>query len=425
MPKKYGSGSPPKFAWTVGVIPALCSVAPSFLVAITGAHIFWWSGPMLVVAGALLESTRRRDRRNPSPDEILHLTEDPFYKWCTYAFIPINFLGLLIACEMWTDAALDGRDLIGLTLTMGLMSGFAINVAHELGHQKNPVERRLSKIATASVWYAHFHTEHSRGHHVHVATPVDAVSARFGESFYRFLGRSLIGEFRFAIEAERARLRRRRLPFFSRENDIIHGWLLSAALYSALTLYFGWGVLPHLICHTVIALAFLESVNYIEHYGLLRERRPDGRYERSGPQHSWNSTLPVTGLATFHLQRHSDHHTHPGRRYQLLRIDEHAPELPGGYGQMVLLALVPRLWSRVMNPRVLALYGGDITRANLTPELRRLHGQPGHRRVLLARTARRTGLRSRRLTSGACTARTTRPLSADEMVHSLLGSSLS
>jgi alkane 1-monooxygenase len=134
-----------------------------------------------------------------------------------------------------------------------------------------------------------------------------------------------------------------------------------------MTVVFGLGVLPMLIAQGVFGFLLLEVVNYLEHYGLQRERSPAGHYVKVEPQHSWNSNRLITNLFLYQLQRHSDHHANPALRYQVLRHFEDAPQLPAGYATMILLALVPPLWRRVMDPRVVAHYEHDVTRANIHP----------------------------------------------------------
>jgi len=154
-------------------------------------------------------------------------------------------------------------------------------------------------------------------------------------------------------------------------NDALHAWLMTAVLYGALAIAFGPGVLGWLIGQAIVGVALLEAINYIEHYGLRRQQRPDGRYERVRPSHSWNNNTVVANLLLFHLQRHSDHHAHPSRRYQALCHDDEAPQLPAGYAAMLILAGLPPLWRRVMDPQVLAHYGGDIGLAALNPRSER------------------------------------------------------
>jgi alkane 1-monooxygenase len=153
-------------------------------------------------------------------------------------------------------------------------------------------------------------------------------------------------------------------------NDILNAWAMTLVLYAALVAGFGWVVLPFLLIQSVLGFCLLEVVNYLEHYGLLRGRREDGRYERTRPEHSWNSNNVASNVLLYHLQRHSDHHANPLRRYQALRHVQEAPQLPTGYAGMIVLAVIPPLWRRVMDPKVLAHYGGELERANVNPRLR-------------------------------------------------------
>jgi alkane 1-monooxygenase len=271
-------------------------------------------------------------------------------------------------------------DDIGLALTVGMVSGVAINTAHELGHKRASLERWLSRVALAQSGYGHFFIEHNRGHHVRVATPEDPASSRFGESFYAFLPRTVIGSLRSAWELEAVRLGRLGARVLGPRNDILGAWAMTLVLFAVLSAAFGAVVIPLLVLQAVVGFCLLEVVNYLEHYGLLRSRREDGRYERTRPEHSWNSNSAASNVLLYHLQRHSDHHANPVRRYQALRHVEEAPQLPTGYAGMIVLALLPPLWRRVMDPRVLDHYEGRLARANVNPRLgaraRRRHGAP-------------------------------------------------
>ena len=331
---------------------------------------------MLYALAVVLEFVAGRWIGNPDEDKARRIADARWYKWVTFAFVPLYVSGFVVACFMWSDPMLSIADKVGLLVTVGLMGGFSINVAHELLHRNTAVERWLAKVTLAPLGYAHFVVEHVRGHHVLVATPEDAVSARYGESYWRFMTRSVPGEFRTALSAERERLARKGRGWWSRDNAILQGWLLAVLLLAVVGAAFGWTIAPWVIAQAMIGIAFLEAINYIEHYGLRRRRLPNGRYERFGHAHSWNSTRLMTGLGIFNLQRHSDHHVHPGRRYQNLELEEGSPELPGGYAQMVMYALIPPLWRRVMHQRIVDMYDGDIRRANLTDELRAKYGYP-------------------------------------------------
>jgi alkane 1-monooxygenase len=369
---------PKRHAWLLGlVVPTLPFIAWG-LVEATGAGAFWFFGP-LVVFGIfpLLDLAIGMDARNPPDDVIKWLEQDRYYRWCTYAYLPIQYAGLVLACWLLANHGLTAADKVGLALTVGMVSGVAINTAHELGHKRASLERWLSRVALAQSGYGHFFIEHNRGHHVKVATPEDPASARLGESFYAFLPRTVLGSLRSAWQLERARLRRLGGGPWTPRNDILTAWAMSAVLFGALVAAFGTVVIPFLAIQAVVGFSLLEVVNYLEHYGLLRQHRDDGRYERTRPEHSWNSNSAASNVLLYHLQRHSDHHANPVRRYQALRHVEEAPQLPTGYAGMIVTALFPPLWRRVMDDRVLAHYGGDASLANVHPPKRRRYVRAG------------------------------------------------
>jgi alkane 1-monooxygenase len=363
---------PKRYAWLLGLlIPTLPFLAWG-LVHATGLGVFWFYGPMLVfLIFPPLDLLLGMDARNPPDSVIKWLEQDRYYRWCTYLYLPIQYAGLVFACWLWSRGHLSGIDKVGLALTVAMVSGIAINTAHELGHKRASLERWLSRVALAQSGYGHFFIEHNRGHHVRVATPEDPASARLGESFYAFLPRTVIGSLRSAWELERVRLRRIDRRAWSVRNDILGAWGMTVVLFAALVAGFGLVVLPYLLIHAVIGFSLLEVVNYLEHYGLLRQKVDDGRYERTRPEHSWNSNSAASNVLLYHLQRHSDHHANPIRRYQALRHVDDAPQLPTGYAGMILLAVLPPIWRRVMDHRVLDHYNGQLDRANLRPGLRR------------------------------------------------------
>jgi alkane 1-monooxygenase len=357
-----------RYAWLMGLIVPLSPFLAMFWVWVTGLGVMWYLGPFLVfVVFPLLDMVIGRDSENP-PDSILEfLEQDRYYRWCTYAFIPIQYAGLVFACWMWASGDLSLAESIGLMLTMGMVGGIAINTAHELGHKRANSEKWLSRVALAQTGYGHFFIEHNRGHHVKVATPEDPASSRLGEGFWAFLPRTVAGSVRSAWEIEAARLDRLGKPHFSRHNDILGAWAMTVVLFAALAVVFGPVVLPYLLAQAAIGFSLLEVVNYLEHYGLRRQKREDGRYERCRPEHSWNSNNVASNVLLYHLQRHSDHHANPTRRYQALRHVDEAPQLPTGYAGMIVLAWFPPLWRRVMDPRLLEHYDGDVTKCNIHP----------------------------------------------------------
>jgi alkane 1-monooxygenase len=363
---------PKRYYWLLGlVVPTLPFLAWG-LVHLTGLGVFWFYGPVLVFCVfPLLDLAVGIDARNPPESMIKQLEQDRYYRWCTYLYLPVQYAGLSFACWLWSYGDLSVMDSIGLALTVAMVSGIAINTAHELGHKRASLERWLSKVALAQSGYGHFFIEHNRGHHVRVATPEDPASSRLGESFYRFLPRTVIGSLRSAWELERVRLGRLESPTWTPRNDILSAWAMTVVLFGALVASFGAVVLPYLLIQAVLGFSLLEVVNYLEHYGLLRQHREDGRYERTRPEHSWNSNNTASNVLLYHLQRHSDHHANPVRRYQALRHVEEAPQLPTGYAGMILTAMIPPLWRRVMDHRVLEHYEGELVRANLSPTMSR------------------------------------------------------
>lgn len=369
--KPAGSPDPKRHLWVLGLIAPASALLPSQLVLHTGAAVFWWIGPIIVLMVIpLLDWLVGEDGSNPRDEDYELLSNDRYYRWCTYLFLPIQLIGLIVAAYMWAGDELSALDKLGLAATLGFVSGIGINAAHELGHRVEHMERWLAKIALAQSGYGHFFVEHNRGHHVRVATPEDPASARLGESLWEFLPRSVAGGFRSALALEKERLARKGLPWWTVHNNVLQAWAMTLVLFGALIAVFGIAVLPWLLLQAVIGAALLETVNYVEHYGLLRERRPNGAWARCSPRDSWNSDRLVTNIFLFHLQRHSDHHANPGRRYQTLRSSQESPQLPAGYASMIVFAAIPPLWRSIMDHRVLAHYDGDITRANIQPRKR-------------------------------------------------------
>ncbi|WP_019343982.1 MULTISPECIES: alkane 1-monooxygenase [Mycolicibacterium] len=342
-----------------------CLVMLSWLMVFTtGLSCFWWLGPVLTFAVVpILDHIVGTDRSSPSDAGYVDLERDHWYRWVTYLYLPNQYLSLIFACWLVSGGGwvvMSDVDRVGLMVTVGIVGGIGINAAHELGHKNARRERRLSKIALAQTCYGHFFVEHNRGHHVRVATPDDPASALMGQNVYRFMGRSVIGGLRSAWALESRRFTRLGQSPWTLKNNVLNSWLMSVALFAGLAVWFGPVVLPMLGGQAIVGICLLESVNYIEHYGLRREVLPSGRYERVSARHSWNSNTLVTNVFLFHLQRHSDHHANPQRRYQQLRSVQEAPQLPAGYGTMLVLSLIPPLWRRVMDPRVLAHYSGRV-----------------------------------------------------------------
>jgi alkane 1-monooxygenase len=362
---------PKRYLWLLGLIVPLIPFIAWGLAELTGLGVGYWFGPVMVF-GIIpaLDWIVGKDAENPPDSAIKWLEQDRYYRWCTYLFLPLQYASLIFACGLWGSGSLSVIESLGLALSVAMVGGIAINTAHELGHKRKSYERWLSKVALAQTGYGHFFIEHNRGHHVRVATPEDPASSRLGESFWEFLPRTVGGSLRSALHLERVRLERLGKPFWHPGNDVLNAWAMSVVLFGVLIAVFGVGIAPWLAVQAIVGFSLLEVVNYLEHYGLLRQKQEDGRYERCRPEHSWNSDNIASNVFLYHLQRHSDHHANPVRRYQALRHFGGLPELPSGYATMIVAAYVPPLWSRVMDRRVLDHYGGDVTRANILPRKR-------------------------------------------------------
>ena len=346
----------------------------------TGSQLPFWIGPILLyVLLPTLDLWVGSDGQNP-PDEVMQqLENDRFYRYSVYAYIPFQYASTILGAYLFTasdlswlgfEGSLSWLGKLGVAMTVGVVGGVGINTAHELGHKRDELERWLSKITLAPVCYGHFYIEHNRGHHVRVATPEDPASSRFGETFWEFLPRTVFGSLRSAWSLEAQRLRRLNKSPWHPSNDVLNAWAMSVVFWAVLIAVFGPALIPLLIIQAIYGASLLESVNYLEHYGLVRQKLDNGRYERCTPQHSWNSDHMVTNLFLYHLQRHSDHHANPTRRYQTLRSMDGAPNLPSGYASLIGLTYLPPLWRKLMDHRVLAHYDGDITKANIQPRVR-------------------------------------------------------
>ncbi|MBY6680580.1 alkane 1-monooxygenase [Rhodococcus sp. BP-149] len=359
---------------SVGIVFGLQWWAPGV------SQVAWWSGPLfLYVVVPIADRIVVPFDENPPEDLVESLEADFWYRGCVYAYIPMQFFGIGLSSHLLTADDLSWLGLenglslaskIGVALTIGLVGGIGINTAHELGHKKVEYEQWLSRIVLAQSFYGHFYVEHNRGHHVRVATPEDPASSRLGETLWQFYPRSVLGGFRSGWALERDRLHRTGKRTFSFSNANLTAWLMSLALWGALVGVFGVELLPFLVLQAVYGISLLEAVNYLEHYGLLRRTKENGRYERCTPEHSWNSDYAVSDIFLYHLQRHSDHHANPTRRYQVLRSMPESPQLPAGYAPLILVSYFPFLWRALMDKRVVAHYDGDLRRSNIQPAKR-------------------------------------------------------
>ncbi len=393
-----------RYLWLLGLM------VPGFgALALVGyAYTDWWwmllGGPILVnIVIPVFDLIFGLDPSNPPEEAMEELENDKYYRWVIVLYLPLQFFILfavmylvaygnpiawvtdLFGVTPWVAEHL-GADLVRpmaengasdltwwekafIAFSAAGVMGIGINTAHELGHKKESHERWLSKIALAPTCYGHFYIEHNRGHHVRVATPEDPASSRLGESFWAFWPRTVSGSLKSAWELEAKRYKRKGTHPFHLGNDVLNAWLMSVVLYGAIIALFGWGVAPYALITIVGGFSLLEIINYLEHYGMKRQKvGAKQRYERVLPMHSWNSNNIVTNVFLYHLQRHSDHHANPTRRYQTLRDFKESPALPTGYAGSLTIALFPPLWRAVMDKRVVAHLDGDVTLANVHPK---------------------------------------------------------
>lgn len=279
----------------------------------------------------------------------------PMMAALTWAVLPV--VAGVVAYGLWLVAtrSMAWWEFWGTAIAVGTVAGgIGITTAHELVHRRHAVERGLGVALLALVQYAHFRIEHVHGHHRRVATPDDPATSRLGEGVYSFYRRTVPAQWRSAWMLEAELLARRGHGVWSPRNRMLHYLVIQAGLLAGGFAVAGGAGVLFLLLQAAVAIQLLETVNYVEHYGLARAARPGGGYETVRPVHSWDSAHRLTNWTLFNLGLHADHHTHAGKPYAELRPEPAAPQMPTGYSGMVLLALVPPLWFRVMNPRVRA-----------------------------------------------------------------------
>jgi alkane 1-monooxygenase len=316
----------------------------------------WWCYVPLIYAWIiipLLELFLKPDAANLSEAEEEMAKHDRFYDYILYLIVILQVPTLFYFLYAMQDATLTIWDKIGRIGAMGLLCGtFGINVGHELGHRINKGEQTLAKVSLLTSLYMHFHIEHNRGHHKNVATPEDPSSARYGEMIFSFWIRTIVYSFISAWKIASKEVARKGKPVWSLHNEMIQFQLIHLALTGVIFTIFGWQITLYFLAAALMGILLLETVNYIEHYGLQRKRITEDRYERAMPAHSWNSNHVIGRVMLFELSRHSDHHYLASRKYQVLRHHDDAPQMPTGYPGMMILSLIPPAWFYVMNRRV-------------------------------------------------------------------------
>ncbi|PKA26733.1 alkane 1-monooxygenase [Leptospira sp. mixed culture ATI2-C-A1] len=307
----------------------------------------------------LLDFIWGKDLSNPEETNFLKLQNDSYFRYLTqsWAYVQLAFVVWSVyRIAVYPHTAVE---FFLFAISVGIVTGgIGITVGHELGHKNTRYEQFLAKVIYMTVCYMHFYIEHNRGHHTNVSTPNDPASSKKNQSFYRFYPQTVLGAYQSAWELESKRLKKLGLVSFHYRNEMIWYFVITV-LFLTTMIGFGslyslnvirWDILGFLLLQSLIAFSLLELTNYIEHYGLNRKELGAGKFEKVLPIHSWNQNYFVSNAFLFHLQRHSDHHANAGRRYQVLRHFEEAPQLPFGYELMILVALIPPLWFQMMNP---------------------------------------------------------------------------
>ena len=300
----------------------------------------------------ILETIVKKSDEEYTEEEKKSRLLDPFFDLLLYLNIPIVF-GIFFFSLDKLSLTSSVSDIIGIILSASIvMATNGINVGHELGHRKSIIARICSKLLYLPCQYMHFYIEHNFGHHINVATPEDPATARYKQTLYSFWITSVVRTYVSAWEIQLKLLKVSKRNFFSIKNDMVFYTLFQTTFLAFVYYNFGLYLTLLSILMSVISFLFLETINYVEHYGLLRKKEPSGRYERVKPHHSWNSNHTIGRIVLYELTRHSDHHFKSSKKYQVLESLDDCPHLPYGYPTSILLSFIPPLWFSIMNPLV-------------------------------------------------------------------------
>lgn len=362
---------PKKHMWLLSVIAPFAAPLGPIMYLYTGHTQWLWIFLAFFYIGLpVLDFVFGEDKQNPPEQAVPQLENTAYYRVITYLLVPIITFGFLFNVIFLATHDLHWLHWLAVAITTGSLLGFGLNLGHEMGHKKRKLDKALALFTLSLGGYGHFSIEHNRGHHRDVATPEDPATSRMGEHIYEFMLREIPGAFKRAWRLESERLERAGKSRWSVGNEMLQAGAMTLVLYTALLALFGWPMVPVLAVVAFWGAFQLTSANYIEHYGLMRQKLPNGEYERCAPHHSWNSNHLVSNLVVFQLQRHSDHHANPARSYQSLRDFPELPSLPSGYFGMFLIAYVPPLWFAIMNPRLLEVAGKNAQKINIHPSKR-------------------------------------------------------
>ena len=324
---------------------------------VVGASLYFrgvWSFSALIILFGLLpflELFIGTSQKNLNNKEEEHFGQQKIFDFILYGLVPFHLLLLYYFLNIISYNQLPTYEYVGCITAFGMSCGLAINNAHELGHRSSFIDIMLSKILLASSLYMHFYIEHNRGHHKRVATREDPASSRYGESLYAFFIRSISFGWISAWKLEMSRMKKEKKSFLSIRNEMLQFQIIQLSILILIYAFFGFSTLVAFVFAALIGILMLETVNYIEHYGLSRKRKGN-RYEQTLPIHSWNSNHLLGRFILLELSRHSDHHYQTNRKYQILRHFEESPQMPTGYPGMMLIATLPPLWFYIMHKRI-------------------------------------------------------------------------
>lgn len=316
----------------------------------------WWAFLTPIFAFGfipLVEPLTGKSSENLSESVRKEKVKAKIFDWLLYLNVIIVAFILYLFIQRLLIGGLALYEILGMTLSTGIVAGSnGINVAHELGHRKNKAERFLAWMLLLPNFYMHFYVEHNRGHHKNVATPLDPASASKGETLYGFWIKSVVGSYVSAWRIQLKQLSKNNSLFFSLKNEMLLFHFAEMVYILLIGFFFGAAVLGWVILAGVFGFLLLETINYIEHYGLQRALLPSGNYEPVKPRHSWNANHELGRIMLYELTRHSDHHYLASKKYQVLDHHEESPQLPAGYPTCMLLSLIPPLWFWVMDKRI-------------------------------------------------------------------------
>ncbi len=293
------------------------------------------------------------DASNISEEESKSLLKNKVFDWLLYFNLPIVYVLVALALIVITTTSIETYEFVGLVLSVGIVLGVnGINVAHELGHRQTSNERFIGKALLLPALYMHFYIEHNFGHHLHAATKEDPATARYNQTVYGFWLTSVFRQYISAWRIQVRLLKNKNQLFFSLKNDMFWYTVIQLAYLITIFILFGTTGLLFALFAGITGFILLETVNYIEHYGLLRSKTPSGRYERVREVHSWNSNHIIGRIVLYELTRHSDHHYKTSKKYQILECHAESPQMPFGYPTSMVMAMIPPLWFAVMNKRI-------------------------------------------------------------------------